>query len=109
MQILKELEIGVMFWPAGDAAASVRAQKAFGVRCGQLAIPGDADLNGWAPAWEKALADENFTLVTLFATYKGEDYADVPTVQRTVGFIPHATRAEREARTLEISDLAAAL
>jgi sugar phosphate isomerase/epimerase len=109
MQILRRMEIGVMFWPAGDALATVRAQKEFGVRCGQLAIPGDADLKGWASDWKKALADEDFTLVTLFATFKGEDYADIPTVQRTVGFIPPATRAEREARILEISDLAAQL
>ena len=32
-----------------------------------------------------------------------------PTVQRTVGFIPPATRAEREARTLAVSDFAAEL
>jgi len=47
--------------------------------------------------------------VTVFAAFSGEDYADAPTVQRTVGFIPPATRAEREARTIEISDFAAAL
>ena len=48
-------------------------------------------------------------MVTLFAAYQGEDYADIPTVQRTVGFIPPATRAEREERTLAVSDMAAAL
>jgi sugar phosphate isomerase/epimerase len=45
----------------------------------------------------------------VFAAYKGEDYADVPTVQRTVGFIPPKTREERERRTYEVSDFAAAL
>ncbi len=45
----------------------------------------------------------------MFASYAGESYADIPTVQRTVGFIPPATRAEREARTYAISDFAAAL
>jgi hypothetical protein len=47
--------------------------------------------------------------VTVFAAYKGEDYADIPTVQRTVGFIPPATREERLARTLELSDFSAKL
>ena len=40
-----------------------------------------------------------FPLVTVFAAYNGENYADIPTVQRTVGFIPRETRAEREERT----------
>jgi sugar phosphate isomerase/epimerase len=108
MQVLKDMEIGVMFWGGGDPAVTVREQKAFGVRCGQMGIPGDASLNN-ALEWKKTLEDENFTVVTLFAAYQGEDYADIPTVQRTVGFIPPATRAEREARTLAVSDMAAEL
>jgi L-ribulose-5-phosphate 3-epimerase len=109
MQVLRDMEIGVMFWGGGDAASTIREQKAFGVRCGQMGVPGDWNLRGAAAAWKKALEDENFTLVTLFAAYNGESYADIPTVKRTVGFIPPATRAERLARTLEVSDFAAAL
>jgi len=109
MQVLKDMEIGVMFWGGPDAAATIAEQKAFGVRCGQIGIPGDMNLKGAAPAWKKAVEDQGFTLVTAFAAYTGEDYADIPTVQRTVGLIPPATRAEREARTLEISDFAAEL
>jgi sugar phosphate isomerase/epimerase len=101
------MEIGVMFWGGPDAAATIAEQKAFGVRCGQLGIAGDLNLKGTATAWKKALDDQGFTVVTAFAAYTGEDYADIPTVQRTVGLVPKATRAEREARTLEISDFAA--
>jgi sugar phosphate isomerase/epimerase len=100
------MEIGVMFWGGGDPVATIQEQKAFGVRCGQMGVPGDARLDNSAE-WKKALETENFTLVTVFAAYQGEDYADIPTVERTVGFIPRATRAEREARTLAVSDLAA--
>jgi hypothetical protein len=109
MQPLRDMEIGVMFWAGRDPLETVRELKDLGVRCGQLAIPGDLDLEGAAEAWRPALDAEQFTLVTVFAAYKGEDYADIPTVQRTVGFIPPATRAEREARTFAISDFAAAL
>jgi sugar phosphate isomerase/epimerase len=108
MQILKDMEIGVMFWGGGDPAATIREQKALGVRCGQMGIPGDARLDN-AAEWKKALDAEDFALVTVFAAYTGEDYADIPTVERTVGWIPRGTRAEREARTLAISDMAAAL
>jgi sugar phosphate isomerase/epimerase len=110
MPALKELETGVMFWAGRDPVETVREQKALGVRCGQLGVPGNVALDATsAAAWKAALDAEEFTLVTVFAAYDGEDYADIPTVQRTVGFIPPASRAEREARTLALSDWTARL
>ena len=109
MRPLADLEIGVMFWAGRDPLETIREVKGLGVRCGQMGVPGDMDLSGAAEAWKAALEAEQFTIVTVFAAYKGEDYADIPTVERTVGFIPPATRAEREARTYANSDLAAAL
>jgi sugar phosphate isomerase/epimerase len=64
---------------------------------------------GAATRWKADLSAAGFKVVTVFAAYDGEDYADIPTVQRTVGFIPPATRAEREKRTLALSDFAARL
>ena len=109
MQPLADLEVGVMFWAGDNALATIQRAKGAGVRCGQLGIPPGMQLAGAASAWRAALEAEEFTLATVFAAYRGESYADIPTVQRTVGFIPPATRAEREARTLELSDFAAAL
>lgn len=104
------MEIGVMFWAGRDPLETVREQKSLGVACGQLGIAGNVAMDGAAIGdWRSALESEYFTLVTCFAAYNGEDYADIPTVQRTVGFIPPATRAEREARTIELSDFAAAI
>jgi len=104
---MQPLEPGVMFWAERDDIAQVEA---LGVRCGQLGIPGGMELNEAAAGrWKSALAEADFTVVTVFAAYEGEDYADIPTVQRTVGFIPPATRAAREARTLAVSDFAARL
>lgn len=109
MQPLRDLEIGVMFWAGRDPFDTVREVKSLGVRCGQLGIPGDCALEGLAASWREAIEAEQFTVVTVFAAYSGEDYADIPTVQRTVGFIPPATRDVREKRTYEVSDFAAAL
>ena len=109
MQPLADLEIGVMFWAGRNPLQTVREVKSFGVRCGQLGIAGDTPLAGASAEWCKALAAEEFTLVTAFCAYVGEDYADIPTVQRTVGFIPRATREEREQRTYEVSDFGAQL
>jgi len=110
MQVLNDFEIGVMFWAGRDPGETLREVKALGVRSGQLAIPGDLSLDAaTTAAWKRALADEEFTLVTIFVTYSGENYADIPTVARTVGLVPPETRAARERRTHAVSDLAAAL
>jgi sugar phosphate isomerase/epimerase len=110
MQAVDQMEIGLMFWAGKDPGQTLRDVKALGVRCGQLGVPGDMPLDAEAAeAWKNALEREQFTLVTVFAAYTGESYADVPTVQRTVGFIPRDMRQEREKRTYEISDFAARL
>jgi L-ribulose-5-phosphate 3-epimerase len=107
MQSLKPMEVGVMFWAERDHLAEI---KSLGVRCGQLGIAGGMDLDQTAGEdWKTALKQEDFTLVTVFAAYNGESYADIPTVQRTVGFIPPETRQEREERTKQVSDFAAVL
>ncbi len=109
MPALKDLEIGVMFWAGRDPRETLREVKALGVSCGQLGVPGDMPLEGAAEAWKSALEQENFTVVTVFCAYIGESYADIPTVEKTVGFIPESTRAEREQRTKDVSHFAAAI
>jgi sugar phosphate isomerase/epimerase len=107
MPDLKPMEPGVMFWAGRD---EVKTMASLGVRCGQLAVPGDVALNDiTVNTWKLALEREGFDVITVFAVYDGEDYADIPTVQRTVGFIPPATRAAREQRTCQVSDFAKAL
>jgi sugar phosphate isomerase/epimerase len=101
------MEIGVMFWAGRDNLAELRA---LGVQSGQLGVGGDAPLTpASAREWRDAIAEAKFSIATVVCAYTGEDYADIPTVQRTVGFIPPATRAEREKRTTDASDFAAAL
>lgn len=96
-----------MFWIGRDTVDEIAGM---GVRCGQLGVGGETALTPSLTAeWKAALARHNFTIVTMFAAYNGESYADIPTVERTVGFIPPATRAERLQRTLELSDFASSL
>lgn len=109
MSILKPLQVGAMFWAAPNPREIIRSLKEIGLSSGQLGIGPDYLLLGAAPLWKHVLQQEDFTLVTVFGAYEGEDYADIPTVERTVGFIPPAFRDEREKRTLEISDFAAQL
>lgn len=107
MQPLTPLEPGAMFWTDRDHVAGI---KALGVRCGQLGVDPSLELGDTAAEdWRTALEQEQFTVVTVFAAYTGESYADIPTVQRTVGFIPRSTRLDRFERTCRVSDFAAAL
>jgi sugar phosphate isomerase/epimerase len=107
--MLEDLEIGLMFWAQDDAWKTLQDVKAFGVRAGQLGIPGELSLEGAAEKWAAALKDEEFTAVSTVCSYVGEKYDDFPTVEATVGLVPAGTRAERIARTKAVSDLAKAL
>ena len=75
MQHLKPMEPGVMFWAERDHLAEIES---LGVRGGQLGIPGSMELTEVAAKdWKAALADRRFTIVTVFAAYTGENYADI--------------------------------
>lgn len=95
---LNPLEPGVMYWAGRDTPEEVQA---LGVRCAQLGIADGVPLT---PAHATGLI-----ISTVFAAYEGEDYADIPTASKTVGFAPLETRAKREARTFEVIDYAAEL
>jgi len=100
-------EPGVMIWAERDEVSLITD---LGLRYAQLGIPGGMQLTeAAADEWKQALAAASVTIVTIFAAYEGEDYADISTVRRTVGFMPPVSRADREARTLAVSDFAARL
>jgi sugar phosphate isomerase/epimerase len=109
MQGLQEMEVGLMFWGEKNPSRTIRAVKALGLKCGHLGFAGHVPLGAAGLEWKTVLDGENFTVTTIWAAYEGESYADIPAVQRTVGFIPPATREVREARTREVIDAGAAL
>jgi sugar phosphate isomerase/epimerase len=109
MPALDPLEIGLMFWAKENARETLQDVKSYGVRAGQLGFPGDLDLAGKAEQWSDALKNEQVAVTTAVCSYVGEDYADIPTVQRTVGLVPADTRQKRVARTKAVADVAAKL
>jgi L-ribulose-5-phosphate 3-epimerase len=110
MPAVKPLQVGLFFWAEPDPRETLRLVKSTGVTSGQLGVDGTVRIDAaLADAWKKALAEESFHLLTVFAAYEGESYADIPTVVRTVGFMPRAVRAARETRSREVIDFAAAL
>lgn len=106
---MQPLDIGLMFWAGKDPRETLREIKALGIHCGQLGIPGDMPLAGAADAWREALEEEEFELTTVFAAFAGEEYTNIPTVLRTVGFIPPYTRADREGRMMGVGAFAGML
>lgn len=52
------------------------------------------------------LAEQNVRCTAVFGGFEGESYADIPTVVRTIGLVPEATREQRLAEMFEISDFA---
>jgi sugar phosphate isomerase/epimerase len=110
MPVLRDLRVGVFYWIGDDAEATVREIADLGVEVCQLAAVGERKLTPeLAAAYRKALVAAGLEAVTIFAAYEGESYADIPTVMRTVGFMPRSTRAAREARTREVIDFGAGL
>lgn len=116
MAKLEPLQVGVMFWTGGELGFDgtpeeiVSSVASLGVKCGQLGVHGVADLGPEAQeAWKAALDKYDVTVVTAFPGFAGESYASPQICTETVGFVPAATRAEREQRTYVVSDFAKAL
>ena len=101
-------------WPLGvfasiDAGLGVRLEvvRELGVSTIQLHAPSKAmRTNGRATEFLARLDDFGIRITVVFGGFEGESYADIPTVARTVGLVPPATRAVRLAEMKEISDFA---
>jgi sugar phosphate isomerase/epimerase len=109
MRVPEELEVGLMFWGEKTPQKTIAAVRALGMRCGHLGFAGHVPLDSIARDWRSAAEDQDFAVSAVFAAFEGESYADMPTVQRTVGFIPAGTRASRKDRSKHVIDTAAAM
>jgi sugar phosphate isomerase/epimerase len=101
-------------WPIGvfasiDAGLGVKLEVArdLGVPTIQLHAPAAATrTKANADAFLVRLKEANIRLTAVFGGFEGESYADIPTVERTVGLVPRETRNERVAEMKAISDFA---
>lgn len=99
-------------WPIGvfasiDAGLGVKLEVAqqLGVPTIQLHAPHRATRTKEnAQQFLARLRDMGITLTCVFGGFEGESYADIPTVERTVGLVPPATRAARVQEMKEIAD-----
>jgi sugar phosphate isomerase/epimerase len=101
-------------WPIGvfasvDAGLGVKLEVAheLGVPTIQLHAPHAATRNqANADAFLKRLSGFGIQLTCVFGGFEGESYADIPTVARTVGLVPPATRSARTKELKEIANFA---
>ena len=101
-------------WPLGvfasiDAGLGVRLDVAheLGVPTVQLHAPQKATrTKEQAEKFLARLKELGIRISVVFGGFEGESYADIPTVARTVGLVPPATRAARLAEMKEIADFA---
>jgi sugar phosphate isomerase/epimerase len=101
-------------WPLGvfasiDAGLGVDLEVAhdLGVPTIQLHAPHKATrTRQHAERFLARLEELGIRITVVFGGFEGESYADIPTVARTVGLVPPATRAARLKEMKEISDFA---
>ncbi|MBI4551000.1 MAG: sugar phosphate isomerase/epimerase [Candidatus Latescibacteria bacterium] len=93
-----------------DPRESLRKATEVGVDNVQLGCPPDQYLSGsGSETLKRAIQESGLTVTTVFVGFPEESYADIPTVRRTVGYVPRETRAARVAKTRQIADFARAL
>lgn len=101
-------------WPIGvfasiDAGLGVKLEvvQELGIPTIQLHAPARATRTPEnAQAFLAKLNDLGVTLTAVFGGFEGESYADIPTVEKTVGLVPPETRQERTQEMKEIADFA---
>jgi sugar phosphate isomerase/epimerase len=101
-------------WPLGvfasiDAGLGVKLEVARELKVPtiQLHAPAQASRTPErAKDFLKKLDEAGIRLTAVFGGFEGESYADIPTVSKTVGLVPEATRSARTQEMKEIADFA---
>ena len=85
------LAIGSTLYLSDDLDASFAPLRELQIPSAQIFPPPSLDAN----ATQKAADKTGVEITSIIAHFSGEDYADIPTVERTVGLVPESTRAQR--------------
>jgi sugar phosphate isomerase/epimerase len=105
---MQPLALGLII-PAADPIAGLERVQSLGFPTCQLSCVGGRFLTSKTDdALREAMQRTGVEVTTLFLGFDGESYADIPTIQRTVGLIPDDVREERIRVALEMSDRAKA-
>ena len=104
---MQPMSVGIMLGVGDDPDTSLEKVKSIGVDNVQMGCPPDQYFTPDAQEkLKQAISTSGITITTVFCGFTGESYADIPTVKRTVGYVPADSRAERIEKTKRISDFA---
>lgn len=100
------LALGVIIHMTDSPKTALLAAKELGLSTVQMGYPELLNNENGVAEIKRAVAETGIEITTVFCGFPGESYADIPTVRATVGLVPEATRPERVARVMEISQFA---
>ena len=101
------VSIGAMLHPALAVLADQFSQvRELGLQHVQIGYNAALDTAAGVAQLREIAAQNSIEITTVFCGFEGESYADIPTVQRTVGLVPIQTRALRLAKIEEIATFA---
>jgi sugar phosphate isomerase/epimerase len=102
-----KMAVGAFMGLGGNPKESLKRVADLGMTNIQTSTPPD-DLfeEPKRSAFIQAAHESSVKITVMFATFPGEDYSDIASVRRTVGYLNPVTREERVQKTLQISDLA---
>ncbi|HOQ27497.1 MAG TPA: sugar phosphate isomerase/epimerase family protein [Armatimonadota bacterium] len=107
---MEKWPIGIFTSVGAGLGAGLDTVKSLGVHTVQVHAPHEPDRAPDRVAqFRQQFADAGIQVTVVFAGFPGESYADIPTVQKTIGLVPPGPRAERLKETKAISDFAHAL
>jgi L-ribulose-5-phosphate 3-epimerase len=109
MRDIKPMEIGLVFWAEPDTETVLRRLRTLDIHSGQIGVPPDLDCDRALNDWANGLNAFEVSVHSAVCSYIGEDYSNLETVHKTVGFTTEALRADRIARTKVVSEFANAL
>ncbi len=104
---MQPMSVGIMLGVGDDPNTSFEKAKSIGVDNVQMGCPSDQYFTPEAQEkLKQAISASGIMITTVFCGFVGESYADIPTVKRTVGYVPADSRTERIEKTKRISDFA---
>jgi len=100
------MPIGIIV-KGNDPVASLERVKSLDIpTCQMYAPPEEWHSKSNVEKIKRAISKTGVRITCIFCHFKGESYADIPTIKRTIGFLSSDTREERIKKTLAFSDFA---
>ncbi|MEZ6096748.1 MAG: sugar phosphate isomerase/epimerase family protein [Pirellulaceae bacterium] len=104
---MKKWDIGVFASVDAGLGVHLHVAQELGIPTIQVHAPHDHNRTPeTAKRFLESLQEYSLELTAVFGGFDGESYADIPTVEQTVGLVPVTTRSSRLAEMKQISDFA---